>query len=565
MAKIPQYTQTVIRERATPRLYDYNAVSNSLQKGALFRNALGITSDVLNKYVEAEETTALNNVSIAQKKALMQYSEQAINQNIDNPSGFADRASEEIKAISKTFEEQLPTNRAKREFRQSSAKTELEMYASNFRWQNKRQVEIFAERTEEAATNIADVAYMAGKQGKSFDDIIRDVDATVVSVGTFQPNEAILRESQKRMQESASLSYIKGLSISNPGAAVRLIDSGAFSGKISVEKLDTIRRYAGKDAVKRAAKNDIGGARGMAKTGLYGDPKALLGMVDAEEKRQNVTKYTSNVTNSATLMVGAIDGEIDIVDVINSNIPEEDKKLTLGLLSGDEEALEAVRENLGEKKGFFDQNTSYALADKFKAAKQRFAASEQNDEDALQYANSINQIKNTASLAYGYKVDGRSKGLNKTEYKDILKKIAAESSSVYDTFENNNPWYSGSTTAFDHVLDGIENLSDDPATRASLLGYASAVAQQNGVDMSARPKNLSVDSLKETRRVADQIIKEVSRHRRTELGLPEDAPETEKALINGQKQRVGVASPNTKPDRAVSSPKPVTAKFVGFE
>ena len=191
MPTIERYTKGIVKDRAVADLVNPQAINTA---GSGFRAAAGVLSTgagVVDKFVEAQETTAVNEAIIKNKKQKMEFLEAKRQENISNPVDFHKRIEPELQKIDADMEAALPTGRAKAAFKERMAQVNLAAYEDNFQWARSRQVEMFAESVESSALDLGNMAVIRGRNGQNIDDLVNDALATTVAGSTFVAPEKI--------------------------------------------------------------------------------------------------------------------------------------------------------------------------------------------------------------------------------------------------------------------------------------------------------------------------------------------------------------------------------------
>lgn len=234
MPRIERYTRGIIKPRAVADTVNPRAISDAVAPYAGAAEASGFVADKLDKFVQAQEATAVNEAIIKNKKQKMEFLDAKRKENMLNPTEFAKRIEPELKKIDDEMAQNLPTGRAKSAFQERMQQINLSAYENNFQWERTRQVEIMADRIEVATKNSADMSYLAGQSGALIDDIIKDAQATVVAAGTFLSPEA-QRKSSQAIMESVYGSYLKGVGEKNPYEAIALLNDDKYISALGAD------------------------------------------------------------------------------------------------------------------------------------------------------------------------------------------------------------------------------------------------------------------------------------------------------------------------------------------
>lgn len=225
--RIERYTRGIVKPRAVADTVNTRAVSDAVAPYAAAAEVSGTLAETTDRFVQAQEATAVNEAIIKNKKQKMEFLEQARQENMSNPADFAKRIEPGLKKIDEQMAQSLPTGRAKSAFQERMQQVNLSAYENNFQWERTRQVEIMADRIEVATKNSADMSYVAGKSGAPIDDFIKDAQATVVAAGTFLSPEA-QRKSSEAIMQSVYSAHVKGVGERNPYLAIELLNDERY-------------------------------------------------------------------------------------------------------------------------------------------------------------------------------------------------------------------------------------------------------------------------------------------------------------------------------------------------
>lgn len=557
MARIEQYTQGITVRRDVQRLTNPNAVNEAT---ATMRGVAGLANtafDIIDAHNKANETTALNDLSIESQKQKMILAEKARQEKSSNPFGFADAMEQEFSKIDQEYEKQLPSERARQAWRESVKQQNFSFYKSNYGWEQQRATQIYAERTEKAAKNISDMAYLAGRNGASIDDVMKNVGATVVSVSTYQPNQEVLKEVNGRMSKGAAISYIKGLAESDPVSAFNLLSAGQFDAKLGAQKADELKKGLAKEAASTLAYEDPDAAKQFVSSDAFrnviGAKDAIKWqqVVDKEISRKQTIGATTQVAVGADTLLKASLGEIGITDIQEDPaLSSEDRYIATGLLTGDEAAIMEFQKKAGIAEGGFEDVNSFSVISDIEAAGNALNASKKSDADYKNYITQLNSLKNLAAAARAHNKNNRGKGLTQRDFDIVMKKVGEAMTRASAGLEDNQPGWFGTPSGIDYLYSEIKSMSPDNKTRAELIGYASSIAEQKNIVLQ-NPIDES-----EAKKVLGPILNELRERRRRQLGIKISAPRTATVIKDGVKENIGgEASADAVADRNVTVPK----------
>lgn len=210
MATIKRYTQGIVRQRPVANIVDTQALQRAGGAARALGGLSGLGADLINKHIQANETTAVNNAVIQKKKQTLDARISGQQERSNNPFGWAKDFNESITKADEELLKSLPSEAARQAAKDTFANINLQNYEKSLIWENNQATKIYAERTEEAARTLNDLSYQAGADGGTLDDILRDIDATTASVATYQNDRFVLEQSNKTMTRNAVRSYIQG-------------------------------------------------------------------------------------------------------------------------------------------------------------------------------------------------------------------------------------------------------------------------------------------------------------------------------------------------------------------
>lgn len=210
MATIKRYTQGIVRQRPVANIVDTQALQRAGGAARALGGLSGLGADLINKHIQANETTAVNNAVIQKKKQTLDARISGQQERSNNPFGWAKDFNESITKADEELLKSLPSEAARQAAKDTFANINLQNYEKSLIWENNQATKIYAERTEEAARTLNDLSYQAGVDGGTLDDILRDIDATTASVATYQNDRFVLEQSNKTMTRNAVRSYIQG-------------------------------------------------------------------------------------------------------------------------------------------------------------------------------------------------------------------------------------------------------------------------------------------------------------------------------------------------------------------
>lgn len=232
--QIPRYTRGIIRERQTPTQLEVKSnVFNDIAQVS------GTGVDIAEQFKLANDTTAVNEAVISAQKQKIELSEAARKERQDNPFGFAKEFEPKLKKLDDEIAKSLPSAAARKAYQETAARSNLELFEQNFRWQNEREANIYASRIEKSLNDNATLAYRAGQEGQSLDDYLKNVDASTVAAGSVFAREK-LEKLNGAGREKAAMAWLSGMMQSNLSLAKEKLDSGEldFIGADNILRLE---------------------------------------------------------------------------------------------------------------------------------------------------------------------------------------------------------------------------------------------------------------------------------------------------------------------------------------
>lgn len=300
--KINRYTETVIKQRATPNLVNE---AEAAYAGATARAVSDVAGSVANavtarvdynkKLEDAEARTWVNKAVIeAQREAYIRSDKVKINPNAPY-KGFADNFKPEFAKYTNEYAKAAPTEEARQAYMDAMNELDLQIYKDNKSWENKRAVDVGVENINFARQDIKDLAYRNKVQGKSNSELYRQADATTAAGIDIYSNEQ-LEQLNKELYQSIEQSELNAMLDTNPQELVRETTVGRYSpGDIDANKaIEEILRleggYVENDAGKGAT---LYGINSTANPEEYAAIKTLYdagNTVEAQNKARDTYK-----------------------------------------------------------------------------------------------------------------------------------------------------------------------------------------------------------------------------------------------------------------------------------
>lgn len=222
--QIPQYTRGVIKQREVAQMYNPQAIENA---GQNYGQAFAQVADWADKFAVAEETTAVNEAIIRKQKEDIDFIQAKQTEWQNNPTGYAKAIDAELAKRNEQYMANLPTARAKDAFKQSAMRIDLGTYEQASKWEKTRGVEIIGNRLDTALNELNSLASTIGSYGGNFDDIKKNLDASLVAASTVLAADEIEKLKAKQKNELAS-SYLIAKATYSPEELDKDLRSGKF-------------------------------------------------------------------------------------------------------------------------------------------------------------------------------------------------------------------------------------------------------------------------------------------------------------------------------------------------
>jgi hypothetical protein len=309
MPRIPEYTQNIIRQRAVPNTVNFQAIEDA---GATMRGVAKITdagAQLAIKIKEANDVTAVNDAVIAKQESDLEWLEEIKKQRQDNPFGFAKDIKPEFKKRDEEIIKNLPSSAAKRAFRDTSARLNLQNYQSAFNWENTRSTQIFASRIQNSIENNNLLMLRAGKEGKDPEQYLKNVDAATVAAGGVFAADKLADINQAGRGEGLKY-YLQGMVDTNPQKVKEILDSKKYDDALGAEGVMSMYNKADAEIERQQAKykaeisEDINAVEKAAAMGLTTPDDVLQSLAQKADTFEmdgvgdNLRKYAS-IQNTA--------------------------------------------------------------------------------------------------------------------------------------------------------------------------------------------------------------------------------------------------------------------------
>jgi hypothetical protein len=296
--KINRYTETVIRQRATPNLVNEAEAAYAGGMFGAIASAAGIGIDYAQKLQDSETRTWVNKAIIeSQREAYIRSDKVRSNPNAPH-KGFADQFKGEFTKYTNDYAKTAPTEEARQAYIEAMNEQDLKIYQDNKSWENRRTVEIGEENIKFAAQNLKDLAYRNKINGKSNADLYNEADATTISAVDIYSQDK-LAMLNKEIYQGIEQAELDAMLDANPEELVRETTVGRYSpGDVDADKaIDEIMRLEGGYVENDAGKGPtLYGINSAANPEEYKEIKALYDAgktAQAQDKAKQTykTKY----------------------------------------------------------------------------------------------------------------------------------------------------------------------------------------------------------------------------------------------------------------------------------
>lgn len=247
MVQIPQYTRGIVRQRDIANIYDPQAVERAVSSGQSLVKAV----QIVDKFAMANEATAVNDAAIKKQKDDFDFLEQQKTQWQDKPEGFAKNIETELAKRNKIYEDSLPSERAKRAFRETASRLDLGAYEQSVRWEKTRGIEIIANRLDQSLNDLGVLGYRAGQQGEPLDNVRANLDASMVAASSVVSADKI-QELRAKNEKRITMEYLRGRVESDPKSVLNDLDSKKYDSILGADGISDAYQMATKQKQQNA-------------------------------------------------------------------------------------------------------------------------------------------------------------------------------------------------------------------------------------------------------------------------------------------------------------------------
>lgn len=233
MAAIPGYERVVVRQGQVADTVNPGAIQNAASGWNAAANVLDTGAQVQLKIQEEDDKATLNEMIITREREKIDFVEAAKKNYEGRPDGFSTFVEKEMKKKDADTLAALPA-RLQQPYKQTTMRANLSDYESNKGWETDRKIAVVGDKISRAGKEISNLGYIYGASGKSFDELVPNIDATMVAgSGVLAPEK--LSKFDEDLRSDAAKQYLAGLMTRDPQAAQDLLNSGKFTKYLTTE------------------------------------------------------------------------------------------------------------------------------------------------------------------------------------------------------------------------------------------------------------------------------------------------------------------------------------------
>lgn len=240
MPTVPGYDQFIVRRAATPSFVDSGAIqraaSGGQQASALFEQAANVS---LNIQKENDKVT-LNDALIQREREKIDFIDATQKMFQNNPEGYGQFFEKEQQKRDAERVKTLPAS-VQETYNFTVAESNVRDYERNLSWENGRRIEIIGSKINKTGQTLAELSYTYGQRGGDFNEIAKNIDATIVS-GAGVLAEDKLQDFDSKIRTEAAQKYIYGAMAVDAQRAQQLLASGQFSSYFTGEELMKLQK-----------------------------------------------------------------------------------------------------------------------------------------------------------------------------------------------------------------------------------------------------------------------------------------------------------------------------------
>jgi hypothetical protein len=240
MPTVPGYDQVVIRRAATPSFTDSGAIqraaSTGQQTSALFEQAVNVS---LNIQRENDKVT-LNDALIQREREKIDSIDTTQKMFQNNPEGYRQFFEKEQQKKDAERLKTLPPS-VQEAYNLSVAESNVRDYERNLNWENGRRIELIGSKINQTGNTLAELSYTYGQRGEDFNEIAKNIDATIISGAGVLADDK-LQNFDSKIRTEAAQNYIYGAMAVDAQRAQQLLASGQFSTYFTGEELTKLQK-----------------------------------------------------------------------------------------------------------------------------------------------------------------------------------------------------------------------------------------------------------------------------------------------------------------------------------
>lgn len=267
MGKIPEFTRTVLPQRAQYGLADAARTAGEREAAQYRQNAQNIqetrqasrqleatVTDYQLREAQARNATWVNENVIQYKKDMTDAADSFRRERAGNPDNFHKDFDKEMTKLGAQYMKQAPSQAARESISETMASMRASAYDDNLSWERGRKAELFAESIERSTDNLRVMALRRGQNGQGIDDLLRDADASAVAGSTIVSGPEKVAAIRRTVRRGVIADYIEGLAEKDPKAAQDLIKSGKYDKELEADEIQRLDGVAEAEMKKRQAK-----------------------------------------------------------------------------------------------------------------------------------------------------------------------------------------------------------------------------------------------------------------------------------------------------------------------
>jgi lysozyme family protein len=197
---------------------------------------VGNAAAVVSNRIEAEDDKAtLNEMIITREREKIDLKAAEEKRYEGAPEGFAKHFETLMQKRDEETISALPT-RMQQAYKMTTAQSNLKDYEQNFGWETERRVAVVGDKIARAGKEVIGLSYTYGSQGVPFDEVVKNIDATMVAgSGVLAPEK--LAKFIDDLRSDAAKQYLSAVTVRDPRAAQDLLNSGKLAKYLTPEDM----------------------------------------------------------------------------------------------------------------------------------------------------------------------------------------------------------------------------------------------------------------------------------------------------------------------------------------